>query len=407
AVTADSNDVSFEYDGKTKASEAKDIQATIALGETEKTVDLTSADIVVANDDVNAGQYSYQLSDAGKAKLQAATGNNYQLTADDLAKVAGTITITPATTTADSNDVSFEYDGKTKASEAKGIQATIKLGEIEKTVDLSSADIIVANDGVIVGKYTYSLSDSGKSKLQAATGSNYQLTTEALDKVSGSITITPAGAIATGKDAHFEYDGKTKVSEAKGIQAILTIDGTEKNIDLTSGDIVVAEDGVDAGKYSYRLSDAGKAKLQREAGSDHQLTADDLAEVTGTITITPAIATADSNDVSFEYNGKTKASEAEGIQATVMLGESGQVVALTSADVVVVNDGVGAGKYSYQLSDAGKAKLQAATGNNYQLTADDLAKVTGTITITPAAVTADSNDVSFEYDGKTKASEAK
>ncbi|MFK5206699.1 MBG domain-containing protein, partial [Lacticaseibacillus rhamnosus] len=218
---------------------------------------------------------------------------------------------------------------------------------------------------------------------------------------------TPAGAIATGKDAHFEYDGKTKASEAKGIQAILTIDGTEKNIDLTSGDIVVAEDGVDAGKYSYRLSDAGKAKLQREAGSDHQLTADDLAEVTGTITITPAIATADSNDVSFEYNGKTKASEAEGIQATVMLGESGQVVALTSADVVVVNDGVGAGKYSYQLSDAGKAKLQAATGNNYQLTADDLAKVMGTITITPAAVTADSNDVSFEYDGKTKASEAK
>ena len=407
AVTADSNDLSFEYDGKTKASEAKGIQAMVKLGETEKTVDLTSADIVVANDDVNAGQYSYQLSDAGKAKLQAATGNNYQLTADGLAKVAGTITITPATTTADSNDVSFEYDGKTKASEAKGIQATIKLGEIEKTVDLSSADIIVANDGVIVGKYTYSLSDSGKSKLQAATGSNYQLTTEVLDKVSGSITITPAGAIATGKDAHFEYDGKTKASEAKGIQAILTIDGTEKTVDLTAADIVVADDGVDAGKYSYRLSDAGKSKLQTEAGSDHQLTADELAKVTGTITITPAIATANSNDVSFEYNGKTKASEAEGIQATVMLGESGQVVALTSADVVVENDGVDAGKYSYQLSDAGKAKLQAATGNNYQLTADDLAKVTGTITITPATTTVDSNDVSFEYDGKTKASEAR
>ncbi|KIC96550.1 hypothetical protein LaR308_14435, partial [Lacticaseibacillus rhamnosus] len=58
--------------------------------------------------------------------------------------------------------------------------------------------------------------------------------------------------------------------------------------------------------------------------------------------------------------------------------------------------------YSYQLSDAGKAKLQAATGNNYQLTADDLAKVMGTITITPAVATADSNDVSFEYDGKNE-----
>ena len=406
-ATADSNDVSFEYDGKTKASEAKGIQATVKLGEFGQVVALTSADIVVVNDGVDAGKYSYQLSDAGKAKLQAVTGNNYQLTADDLAKVAGTITITPATTTVDSNDVSFEYDGKTKASEAKGIQATIKLGEIEKTVDLSSADIIVANDGVIVGKYTYSLSDSGKSKLQAATGSNYQLTTEALDKVSGSITITPAGAIATGKDAHFEYDGKTKASEAKGIQAILTIDGTEKTVDLTSGDIVVADDGVDAGQYGYKLSDTGKAKLQSVAGNDHQLTADDLAKVTGIITITPAVATAASNDVSFEYDGKTKASEAAGIQAMVKLGESEQVVALTSADIIVVNDGVNAGQYSYNLSDAGKAKLQAATGNNYQLTADDLAKVTGTITITPAVATANGNDVSFEYNGKTKASEAK
>ncbi|KMO51893.1 adhesin, partial [Lacticaseibacillus rhamnosus] len=268
-------------DGKTKASEAKGIQAIIKLGEGEKTVYLTSADIVVENDGVDAGQYNYQLSDTGKAKLQSATGNNYQLTADDLAKVTGTITITPAVATVASNDVSFEYDGKTKASEAKGIQATVTLGETEKKVGLTSADIVVANDGVTVGKYTYSLSDSGKAKLQAATGGNYQLTTEVLDKVSGSITITPAGAIATGKDAHFEYDGKTKASEAKGIQAILTIDGTEKTVDLTSGDIVVADDGVDAGQYGYKLSDTGKAKLQSVAGNDHQLTADDLAKVTG------------------------------------------------------------------------------------------------------------------------------
>ncbi|OAU45339.1 hypothetical protein PY93_13825, partial [Lacticaseibacillus rhamnosus] len=67
---------------------------TIKLGEIEKTVDLASADIVVVNDGVDADQYNYQLSDTGQAKLQAATGNNYQLTADDLAKVAGTITIT-------------------------------------------------------------------------------------------------------------------------------------------------------------------------------------------------------------------------------------------------------------------------------------------------------------------------
>ncbi|OAU62668.1 MBG domain-containing protein, partial [Lacticaseibacillus rhamnosus] len=145
---------------------------------------------------------------------------------------------------------------------------------------------------------------------------------------------------------------------------------------------------------------------QAATGNNYQLTADDLAKVAGTITITPAVTTVDSSDVSFEYDGKTKASEAKGIQATIKL-DTGKVVDLTAADIIVTNDDVNAGQYSYQLSDAGKAKLQAATGNNYQLTADDLAKVMGTITITPAAVTADSNDLSFEYDGKTKASEAK
>ncbi|WP_049178610.1 MBG domain-containing protein, partial [Lacticaseibacillus rhamnosus] len=133
------NDVSFEYDGKTKASEAKGIQVTVKLGETEKTVDLNSADIVIENDGVDAGKYSYQLSDAGKSKLQTAVGNNYQLTAEELVKVTGTITITPAVTTADSNDVSFEYDGKTKASEVRGIQATVMLGKSGQVVALTSA----------------------------------------------------------------------------------------------------------------------------------------------------------------------------------------------------------------------------------------------------------------------------
>ncbi|MBE7901236.1 hypothetical protein IPD43_27020, partial [Paenibacillus polymyxa] len=194
----------------------------------------TSADIIVVNDGVNAGQYSYNLSDAGKAKLQAATGNNYQLTADDLAKVTGTITITPAVATANGNDVSFEYNGKTKASEAKSIQATVKLGETEKTVDLTSDDIVVENDGVDAGKYSYQLSDAGKSKLQAAIGNNYQLTTEDLAKVAGAITITPAVATADSNDVSFEYDGKTKASEAKDIQATIALDETEKTVDLTS-----------------------------------------------------------------------------------------------------------------------------------------------------------------------------
>ncbi|EGF47606.1 adhesion exoprotein [Lacticaseibacillus rhamnosus MTCC 5462] len=67
-----------------------------------------------------------------------------------------------------------------------------------------------------------------------------------------------------------------------------------------------------------------------------------------------------------------------------------------------MNDGVNVGQYIYKLSDAGKAKLQTATGNNYQLTADDLAKVTGTVTITPAVAAANSNDVSLNMTAKPR-----
>ncbi|MCT3181415.1 adhesin, partial [Lacticaseibacillus rhamnosus] len=216
-------------------------------------------------------------------------------------------------------------------------------------------------------------------------------TAEELVKVTGTITITPAVTTADSNDVSFEYDGKTKASEAEGIQATVMLGESGQVVALTSADVVVVNDGVDAGKYSYQLSDAGKAKLQAATGNNYQLTADDLAKVTGTITITPATTTVDSNDVSFEYDGKTKASEARGVQAIVKLGESGKTVALTLGDIVVTNDGVDAGQYNYELSDAGKAKLQAATGNNYQLTAEELVKVTGTITITPAVTTADSN----------------
>ncbi|OAU54344.1 hypothetical protein PY92_13920, partial [Lacticaseibacillus rhamnosus] len=78
------------------------VSKLVKPGESEKTVDLTSADIIVANDGATVGKYTYSLSSSGKAKLQTATGNNYQLTADDLAKVTGTVTITPAIATANS-----------------------------------------------------------------------------------------------------------------------------------------------------------------------------------------------------------------------------------------------------------------------------------------------------------------
>ncbi|WP_407633436.1 MBG domain-containing protein, partial [Lacticaseibacillus paracasei] len=358
------------------------------------------------NDGVNVGNYQYTLTATGIAKLQQAAGSNYQLNADDLAKLTGTITITPAEGAVNLSDTSFVYDGKTKASQAQGLTANVTVGSATVPVILAPADFVVGNDGVNVGSYQYTLTATGIAKLQQAAGSNYQLNADDLAKLTGTITITPAKSTADVNNASFVFDGKSKASQAKGLQATITLGSMAKPVDLTSTDIQVVNDGVNVGSYQYTLTATGIAKLQQAAGSNYQLNADDLAKLTGTITITPAKSTADVNNASFVYDGKTKAGQAQGLTANVTVGSATVPVPLTSAGIAVGNDSVNVGSYQYTLTATGIAKLQQAVGSNYQLNADDLAKLTGTITITPAASTATLTNTSFVYDGKTKASQA-
>ncbi|WP_032771137.1 MBG domain-containing protein, partial [Lacticaseibacillus paracasei] len=128
----------------------------------------------------------------GIAKLQQAAGSNYQLNASELAKLIGTITITPAEGAVNLSDTSFVYDGKTKASQAQGLTANVTVGNETVPVTLTPADFVVANDGVNVGSYQYTLTATGIAKLQQAVGSNYQLTVSELAKLTGNINITPA-----------------------------------------------------------------------------------------------------------------------------------------------------------------------------------------------------------------------
>ncbi|MCT4395405.1 MBG domain-containing protein, partial [Lacticaseibacillus paracasei] len=113
------SDTSFVYDGKTKASQAQGLTANVTVSSATVPVTLTSVDFVVANDGVNVGSYQYSLTNTGIAKLQQAVGSNYQLDASELAKLIGTITITPAEGAVNLSDTSFVYDGKTKASQAQ------------------------------------------------------------------------------------------------------------------------------------------------------------------------------------------------------------------------------------------------------------------------------------------------
>lgn len=52
------------------------------------------------------------------------------------------------------------------------------------------------------------------------------------------------------------------------------------------------------------------------------------------------------------------------------------------------NDGTAAGTYRYRLSTTGIAQLQKAVGQKVELDTDELAGLTGTITITPSTVNA-------------------
>ncbi|MGV0120407.1 MBG domain-containing protein, partial [Lacticaseibacillus paracasei] len=69
--------------------------------------------------------------------------------------------------------------------------------------------------------------------------------------------------------------------------------------------------------------------------------------------ITPAASTATLTNTSFVYDGKTKASQAQGLTANVTVGSATVPVPLTSADIAVGNDGVNVGSYQYTLTATG------------------------------------------------------
>ncbi len=364
----------FTFDGQTKASGAAGLTATVA----GKTIHLTSTDIEVVDDGVNAGHYTYQLSTVGLNKVAAAVGSDYTVGVGN----TGTIEIIPAAVTMTLSNGGFTFDGATKASGTAGLTATGAM----QTIDLDGRDIEVINDDVAAGSYKYQLSAAGISKAQAQLGNNYRITAGG----TGTITITPAGATATLSTGGFIFDGSTPASATSG----LTASAAGHTVSLATNDITVTSDGVNAGSYSYQLNVNGLAQLQATIGTNYTVSAGD----SGIITIAPLAVTTALTNGGFIFDGTTTASGATGLTATV----AGQRVELDSNDIVVTNDGVHAGQYRYQLSVAGLAQVQAAMGHNYAVSVG----ADGTITITPLAITTTLNTSGFTYDGTTTASAA-
>ncbi|EPD08312.1 adhesion exoprotein, partial [Lacticaseibacillus paracasei subsp. paracasei CNCM I-2877] len=344
-ATGQLNNSGFTYDGTTLASQAPKLVLNVTLSDgSQQAIDLTSTDIsLVEADSPDVGTYRYLLNGSGLTRIQAILGDEVTIDQTDINTHPGVITITPATATATVNGTQFVYDGKTTASQASGLQLTLTAGSGTTVVDLSSTDIVVGSDSVNVGDYQYQLSQSGVAKVEQALNANYQLPSDLLGSLTGTITIAPAQGTAELLDDSFIYDGKTKASQAQGLTGDVTIGSATVPVTLTSADIAVGNDGVNVGSYQYTLTATGIAKLQQAAGSNYQLNADDLAKLIGTITITPAASTATLTNTSFVYDGKTKAGQAQGLTANVTVGSATVPVTLTSVDFVVANDGVNVG----------------------------------------------------------------
>ncbi|WP_275451521.1 beta strand repeat-containing protein [Paucilactobacillus hokkaidonensis] len=321
----------------------------------------------------DVGTYTIEFSDAGLAKLAAAT--NFAVTPVYL----GTYTITAAQATATLSTPSFTYDGTTKASDETGLFATVNVlagtgddGGSTVKVALTSDDVSFTTDGTDAVSYGYSLTDAGLITVQNAV-KNYTLTKD--DVTGGSVAIDKANATITVDDGTFGYDG-TSHSIPDG------------NVTVTGA---VSDDQLAYNLTNNARTDAGSQTVGIEltagslVNSNYNITTTDTAQ----LTITPASTTGNENaSVKTDNQSITYGDATPTLSVTVGSDLTTTDAGLTNADYTIANaqytnDGkyLAAGSYTVTLNASGIAKLEAVNPN-YKIDAVQ----TGTITVAPKQI---------------------
>ena len=331
-----------------------------------------SADRTVSSSVTDAGTYTVQFSAAGLAKLAAASDSttdgtgvtpanaNYTIT-----PATGAFTITTAAATATLNSTSFDYDGTTKASEASGLTATVN-GE---TIDLTSDDITVTDDGTNAGPYSYTLSSAGIEAINSKLGGNAILSANGV--TTGKITINQVSGTVSLTGSSKVYDG-TAISYVPTVTAPASATLTADDYTITpTTNSTGSTDLKDAGDYTIVLTQAGIDKIT-SANSNYTL--NDLSKLNATYTINKKNATVTVTGGSKTYDGKV-------VGAPTISAPNG--VTLTSEDYTVTSVSgttylTGAGTYKYALTQAGIDKI-TSTNSNYKL--NDLSSLTAEYTI--------------------------
>ena len=379
-------------------------------------VDISGNTITATN---AGGVYHIVLTNAGVAKIQKATGDNYKISQGTS---FGTLVINKAQASAEfSGNPSSTYTGTPNSDYLDGF--SIKLNEPNNpTYNLVAGDIEFNVDGtwttnvpVNVGKYEVRLSQTGWEHIKEINSDNVTWSATA-SAGTGTYTITPASA-NTELSGHnsMVYNGNSVTT------ADLYTDGSTIKVAISGNNIVnlpssfTLEDGdytwntqdgkapVNAGNYSLTLSSAGLDKIQvaiDEAVGKGNVILSRNNTGSATFQITQAISPdvqLDGNEKS-EYNGHAVSFDPTNEETKKNFGFN-NVQGLTIPDLAaddfewVDQDGnqisapTNAGYYYLQLNEKGNSAF-AAANPNYTFVKDGNSTISGRITyqIYPASL---------------------
>ncbi|WP_279496819.1 retention module-containing protein [Aeromonas veronii] len=378
---------------------------TIKDGATTGSVEVTVAD----RDDV------YKESDSVSAKIESATGGNFESLVVDK-----TPAVTQITDTVDETRVSLSATGV--LTEAGGIityTATLtSKAQGDVTVTLDNGKTITIKDGATTGSVevtvadrddVYKESDSVSAKIESATGGDFESLvvdkTPAVTQITDTVDETRVSLSATGV-----------LTEAGGIityTATLTSKAQgDVTVTLDNGKTITIKDGATTGSVEvtvadrddvYKESDSVSAKIESATGGDFE-----SLVVDKTPAVTQITDTVDETRVSLSATGVL--TEAGGIityTATLTSKAQGDVtVTLDNGKTITIKDGATTGSVEvtvadrddvYKESDSVSAKIESATGGDFESLVVDktpaVTQITDTTSEVVATLTADKNTV--------------
>ncbi|KRM39209.1 LPXTG-motif cell wall anchor domain protein [Lactobacillus hamsteri DSM 5661 = JCM 6256] len=341
---------------------------------------------------VDAGNYTVELTSAGKGKITALNADNINWTDADITGT-GSYIINKATATVNFTENSgqtVDYSGQTGKFDASKFVPTISTNNqqaltIPNGVNLSLAagdftinGVETTTEPVELGTYTIGLSKSGFAKLQSATN-NYNWVNSAkasyIIKANDKATITVTNNVADGGHQTVVYKGSAYNANNIDLADYALTLPTGLTYHLQAGDLELVGDPTNVGTCTVQLSEQGKTNLQKAAGDKFifDFNKEGVANSTASFEITkatPTVVFGGTGSKTYGQNDETWTKPAD-LTITNAPGMGNETISLANSDYEFVGqDGTvyssvptNVGTYTVRLSDQGKAKVTGSTIN--------------------------------------------